>query len=221
MAKRDPNRLRIRNRRRSHVFDILGIMLGVLFFLAEVGLFIVPRQYDRVCLVIMLGSAIASLPIVAYGFLQIWDLKRPVPTQRVTVRTLFDWWVLGIRRKELGPADGSTGVVLFRPLLGKRYWIHHLVLGDEIEVDNPVIHYPPQAVKEIRFSPDPKEDYIGAEGPIPLCQAAVVMDSGKEFRLIVNEADAERMRQWAADKGIVVCDCDGYVPRPLQLTKNA
>jgi hypothetical protein len=195
-------------------------MLVVLFFLAEAGLFIVPRRYDRVCMIVMLGAAIASLPIVAYGLFQIWDLKRPVPTQGVTVRTLFDWWVLGIRRKELGPADGSTGLVLFRPLLSKRYWIHHLVLGDEIEVDNPIIHYPSQAVKEIRFSPDPKEDYIGAEGPIQLCQAAVAMDSGKEFRLIVNEADAEKMRQWAASKGIAVCDRDGYTPRPLQTASN-
>src|SRR5262249_53427082 len=108
-----------------------------------------------------------------------------------------------------------------RPLLSKRYWIHHLVLSDEIEIDNPVLHYPPKAVKEIRFSPDPKEDYIGAEGPIPLCLATVAIDAGKEFRLIVNDVDAEKMRQWAVGKGIAVCECDGYVPRPHQPASHA
>jgi hypothetical protein len=68
----------------------------------------------------------------------------------------------------------------------------------------------------VKFAPDPKEDYIGAEAPIQLCQATVEMNSGRNFRLIVTEADAERMRQWAFAKGISVSNCDGYCPRPIQ-----
>jgi hypothetical protein len=39
---------------------------------------------------------------------------------------------------------------------------------------------------------------------------------GREFRLILDQADALRLREWAGTKGIPVCDEDGYVPRPAE-----
>lgn len=221
MATRDPNKLKIRNRRRPRWGDLLGGMLIALAILAEAGLFFVPRQYHRACMVVMFGAMFAMVPFVLYGLFQIWDLKRPIPSKPVTVRVLFEWLVLGIRRPELGPADGWTFLTLFRPMLSKRYLVGYLVLGEEVEVDNPIIHYPANTVKQIRFAPDPEEDYIGAEAPIRLCEAIVEMDSGREFRLIVTDDDAQQMRQWAVAKAIGVCDCGGYVPRSLQSKSHA
>jgi hypothetical protein len=220
MGPGKPKPLKIRNRRCSRWGDLIALMLLVIVFFGLAGLFIVPRRYDRIMLLIMLGGILGMVPLMLYGFFQIWDLRRPVTSRSVTARTLFDWLVLGIRRKELGPADGWTGLVAFRGLLDKEYSVHHLKLGDEVEVDNPIVSFPVRSVVRVKFAPDPKEDYIGAEAPIPMCHAAVEIDSGKKFCLIVTESDAQKLRQWAVEKGIAVLDCDGYCPRPIPAAKQ-
>ena len=216
MTPRDPPTLRIRNQRYPRWGDALGGMLFVLLILGCIALFIVPRQYDRIPLIVIFGSMLAMVPLFLYGMFQLWDLRRPVTKPSVTVRVLFDWLVLGIRRKELGPADGFTALTPFRGLLSQEYSVHHLELGDEIEVETPMIRFRASSAERVRFAPDPKEDYIGAEAPLQFCEAIVEMDSGKKFKLIVTEADAHRLRHWANSKGIAVCDCDGYSPRPIQ-----
>jgi hypothetical protein len=215
MKPSEPKPLKIRNRRYPRWGEMVALMLLVLIIFGLAGLCIVPRRYDRIMVLNMFGGMLAMVPLMLYGFFQLWDLKRPVPSRPVTARMLFDWLVVGIRRKELGPADGWTALAAFRGLLDKCYCVHHLKLGDEVEVDNPIVSYPVRAVARVKFAPDPKEDYIGSEAPIQLCEATVEMDSGRNFVLIATEADAQRMRQWAVEKGIAVEDCDGYCPRPI------
>ena len=115
MTPRDPGEFRIRNQRCRRAFDLLGAMLVVCVFAGLLGLFILPRRFDRIMLLVILGSVSAMVPIALYGFFQIWDLRRPVPSRPVTARILFDWLVLGIRRQELGPADGWTALTAGTP----------------------------------------------------------------------------------------------------------
>jgi hypothetical protein len=71
-------------------------------------------------------------------------------------------------------------------------------------------------VRRVRFAPDPDEDFNEFEPTRQLCQATVEIHSGRQFQLIVDEADAQRLRQWAVEKGIAVCDSDGYSPRAVE-----
>jgi hypothetical protein len=221
MTPSEPGAVKIRNRRSPLWFEMLAAILVILvFFGIGGGLFIGP-QFHRIGMYCMVAGLLGMVPITLYGLFQLWDLTRPIPSRPVTARAVFDWLVLGIRRKELGPADGWTALVMFRGLLSKKYLVHHLKLGDEVEVDNPVVRYPAREVTQVRFAPDPKEDYAGSEKPILLCQAIVEMGSGRQFRLIVDEADARRLREWASAKGIAVSDCDGYRPRTEELPWRA
>lgn len=217
----DARVLHIRNRRPSRWFEMLAGMLVAVIFFGMVGLFFGSPLFKRLMALVILGGLLGLVPIMLYGFFQIWDLRRPVPNQPVTARAYLAWLFLGIRSKELGPADGLTALAILRPLLDTRYLINHLKLGEEVEVDNPIVRYPARAVARVRFAPDPKEDYAGDERPMRLCDAIVEMDSGREFHLFVTETDAQRLRQWAEAKGITVCDCDGYVPRPVEAVKDA
>ena len=85
-------------------------------------------------------------------------------------------------------------------------------LGDEIWFD-PRWPVPVAAVVRVRFAPDPAEDYAEPGREVHFCAAGVELNSGAELRLILDEADAARLRTWAVTKGIAVCDCDGYSPR--------
>jgi hypothetical protein len=76
-------------------------------------------------------------------------------------------------------------------------------------------------VSRIRFAPDPAEDYAEPRRAVHFCGATIDLNSGKGFRLIVDEADAARLRTWAVTKGIAVCDCDGYSPRTTEPTTEA
>jgi hypothetical protein len=210
----DPGRLHIRNQRYPRWFDMLFGMLVALVAFGTVAAFFTPSP--RLPALIILGGLLGIGLIILYGLFQMWDLRRPVTSNLATARTLFDWLVLGIRRKELGPADGSTALTAIRPLLRSRYVIHHLNLAEDVEVDNLIVRYRTRAVTRVRFAPDPNEDYAGAEHPCQMCQATLEMDSGKSFHLFVNESDALRLRQWAVAKGIAVCDCDGYQPRAVE-----
>jgi hypothetical protein len=72
--------------------------------------------------------------------------------------------------------------------------------------------YDPGDVDTIRFGPDPDEDYAEQEGeaPIPLTQATFVRSRGRRLRLVIDTADAARVRAWAEARGIPVIDPGGY-----------
>ena len=59
--------------------------------------------------------------------------------------------------------------------------------------------FPARAVTRVSFAPDPKEDYVGSENPMLLCEATVEMDSGKQFYLILTEPDARRLHHLSLD----------------------
>ena len=211
-----PRGVRIRNQRYGSWLEIVMFMLIGIAVFGVVGAF-----FDKHMLYFTVAGVFGLVPAIVYWLFVCWDLRRTAPAQPVTARTLFEWWVLGIRRKELGPADGTAALSALRPLVPSVCTVDQLKLGDDLEVAGGILRFPLTAVKRIRFAPDPLEDYGGAESPLEMCQASVEMDSGKEFRLIVTEVDAEKMRQWAATKGIAVCDCDGYRPRPVEPAAEA
>jgi hypothetical protein len=95
-----------------------------------------------------------------------------------------------------------------------------LHLGDEIWFA-PRFPIPAAAVVRIRFAPDPAEDYAEPGPEVHFCAAAVGLNSGAELRLILDEGDARRLREWATTKGIPVCECDGYSPRTTEPTTEA
>jgi hypothetical protein len=214
----DPRPLFIRNPRYPRWFDIIGGMLIALIAFGTIGAFFIPRPYDRLTAAAILGGLVGLGLLVLFGLFQLWDLRRPGSGRPVTARALFQWLVLGIRRKELGPADGWTVLAAFRPAPGSRRLVHHLKVGEGIEVDNSfvVARFPARAVTRVTFAPDPNEDYAGAERPVHCCETTIETEAGRTFCLIVEEPDARRLRQWAVEKGIAVCDQHGYVPRPVE-----
>ncbi|MBO0698690.1 MAG: hypothetical protein J2P46_09870 [Zavarzinella sp.] len=218
----DPGELHIRNQRSARWSDMTGGMVIALILVGVVFQF-VPALPTRVAAFLVLAGLLGLALYILYGLFRFWDLRRPVPDRPVTARTLYDWLVRGIRSRELGPADGWTVLAVFRRPAGSHYLVHHLKLGDGIEVSDPFVRarFPAQAVTRVSFAPDPQEDYVGAEHPVHFCEATIEMDSGRQFRLIATEADAQRLRQWAESKGIALRDRDGYRPRPVGSTGAA
>jgi hypothetical protein len=116
----------------------------------------------------------------------------------------------------------TIALAAFDWLLPRRVSVHHLTLADGIDIEiDPTIRFALAAVRRVRFAPDPAEDYVDSEGPMHCCQAAVELNTGKELCLIVEEGDAGRLREWAADRGIAVCDSDGYRPRTAEPVSEA
>ena len=76
-------------------------------------------------------------------------------------------------------------------------------------------------MSRVRFALDPGEDFKELETPIPLCEATVEIESGRQFRLIVTQTDADRLRRWASGKGIAVVDSDGYHSRTVEPAGHA
>jgi hypothetical protein len=62
-----------------------------------------------------------------------------------------------------------------------------------------------------------REDY--AESEKQLCEATVVTVTGKQYCLIIDEAEAQRLREWATAKSITTRHCDGYSSRPVEPAK--
>src|SRR5262245_42871311 len=211
-----PSTVRIRNQRFRSWLEVLMFMLIGIAIFGAIGLF-----FDKHMIYLVAAGVLGLFPVVVYSLFVCWDLRRPGSVHPVSARTMFEWYVLGIRRKELGPADGSAGLTVLRRLVPSVCTVDQLKLGDDLEVAGGILRFPLTAVKQLRFAPDPLEDYGGAEAPLEMCQASVEMDSGKEIRLIVTDVDAEKMRQWAATKGIAVRDCDGCRPRPVEPAAEA
>ena len=100
--------------------------------------------------------------------------------------------------------------------------VARLKLGDDLEVNPGWRRYKPERIKQIEFARDPAEDYHDyAALPVPMCEVRIRHDCRVTFRLIVSESDAERLRTWAAAKGIAVCNADGYQPRTAEPASGA
>jgi hypothetical protein len=203
-----PEPLRIRNQRyprwvvvAENVF--VGGMLVAFLVIENIGLWL----FDvRTAMYALLVAFLAILPIVIRGWLLIWDLSRPGPGQGVRARELLDRVFRGIRRKELVAEIEWTVLSALRSLLPSVHTVHQLKLGEDIGYLH--FRFPPAAVRQVRFAPDPDEDFNEFERMRQLCQATVEIHSGRQFQLIVDEADAQRLTQWAVAKGITVCKAD-------------
>ncbi|HKB02854.1 MAG TPA: hypothetical protein VKD90_11585, partial [Gemmataceae bacterium] len=77
------------------------------------------------------------------------------------------------------------------------------------------------AVRCVRFGPDPGEDFKESEPPTPLYEASIEIHSGRQFRLLVDESDMERLKEWAAAQGIAVSDGAEYYPQPAEPANQA
>src|SRR5262245_47849881 len=165
---------------------------------------------SRTTLIALFVAFLAISPIAIRGWLLIWDLSRPGPGRGVTKRAILDRMFRGIRRKEL-PAEIEWAVLTaVRSLLPSVHTVHQLKFGEQVGY----LHFlfPLAAVTRVRFAPEPDEDFNEFEPARRLHQATVEIHSGRQFQLIVDESDAARLRQWAIDKGISICEADD--PRP-------
>jgi hypothetical protein len=221
MRPSESGELRIRNQRYPRWIEVaghvlVGGLLATLLAIEVIGLWF----YGMRGMYALLAALLVILPIAVHGWLQIWDLSRPGPGRGVTARDLFDAVIRGIRRKGLGAAVEWTALSLVRPLLPSVHTVPWLKLGEEIEV-LPRFRFPPGAVRRVRFGPDPGEDFKESETRTPLYEAAVEIHSGRRFRLIVDEADGRRIREWAVAKGIAVCDGAEYYPQPAEPANDA
>jgi hypothetical protein len=206
---------RIRNRRYRPWVEIAGVMLMVLFVGTVFSPFLFDRQYDRsfgpALFAVLVGMAVYCLRL----WLLIMDLQyQPLPSRREVVRVLSERVFRGVRRPDLGWVAGVTVArTFFGWLVPRRIPVAFLLLGDTVAFDSqfPV---PLRSVRRVRFSPDPAEDYAEWDRPAQYCAAAVELATGRDFRLILDQADAQRLREWAGTKGIPACDGDGYLPRP-------
>ena len=148
-----------------------------------------------------------------------WDLSRPGPGQSMTARALIDGVFLGIRRKELLAAVEWTALTALRSVFPSVHTVFQLKLGEEIEVKS--FRFPPGVVKRVRLAPDPGEDFKELEPARRLRQATVEVHSGRQFQLMVDDADAQRLRHWAETKGITVCDSIENSPRTTEPAQHA
>jgi hypothetical protein len=217
----DPGPLRIRNQRYPRWIEVAGhVLVGgllvTLLAIEVIGLWF----YGLRGMYALLAAFLVVLPITVYGWLQIWDLSRPGPGRGVTVRALYEGLVLGIRRKELGAAVEWTALAMVRPLLPTVHTVSRLKLGEGIEIP-PSVRFPAVAVRRVRFAPDPGEDFKESEPPTQVSEATVEIHSGRQFRLIVTEDDAQRLRQWADARGITVCDGRGDRPPVVEQDTTA
>lgn len=212
-----PGEIRIRNRRYRPYVEIAGVGFLTLIVSGVCGLFVAP-WLEKIMLGCIFAGMLGILAIAAYGWLQVWDLRRSLVSQQGgTVFTELKQWLLGIHRRKLYPAGGAMSVIGLGWLLPTRVSILHLKLGDDIEIEPPLARFPAQLVARILFASDPVEDY--AESAKPLCEATIAVAAGKQFHLIIDEADAQRLRQWAATMSIAIRHCDGYSPRSVEPAK--
>ena len=215
-----PGELRIHNQRYRHWAAFAGVMPVVCFLVAS-GLQFVDRQFSRLASYGLLGSVVAMVVYCLRAWLIILSLQEgPLPAWRETARALWNWLVRGAR--PLDPRRIAVSVVrtLFGWMVPRRISTDLLQLGDEVWFD-PRFPIPVAAVVQVRFAPDPAEDYAESDRQVHFSAAAVELKSGTEFRLILDEADARRLREWAVTKGIPVADCDGYSPRTAEPTTEA
>jgi hypothetical protein len=216
----DPGELRIRNRRYRPWVEIAGVMwlVSLIFVIAFVQFVGRPEQ-------IRAYSVLALLSFVVGYCLPAWVLvlavtERPLPSRRETARAVWNWVFRRIRPNDPGRVGAAIVLHLFGWLAPRRTSVSFLILAEAIAFD-PRYPVPAGEVRRVRFAPDPAEDYADLEGPVHYCAAAVELSTGKELCLILDEADADQLREWAAAKGIAVSDTDGYTPRPAGPVQEA
>jgi hypothetical protein len=190
----DPGELHIRNQRYRPYWEILQAMLISAMGLATIGIFFA-GPFDRLAIGFILAAYLGLGAVIGFAFVLRSVARRQFGNRpRGKARSGFDWLL-----RRLGP-------------------VRTLTLGDEIVIETGALdfRFRAGAGSRIRFAPDPAEDYAEAEKAILMCQAVVELDPVKQFRLIVSETDAQRLRHWAVAKGIAVCDSDGYSPRAVE-----
>lgn len=213
----DPGQLRIRNQRyprwvviAQHVV-VAGLLVSLLL-IENLGLWLLGL---RTTMYILLACLLAIMPVVIRGWLLIWDLNRPGPGRGATVRALYERVVRGVRRKELAAEIEWSALAAVRALLPAVHTVSQLKLGDEVDVHS-IVRFPAGGVRQVRFAPEQDEDYRESEPPLRFCEATIEVHSGRRFRLIVDEADARQIREWAEARGITVADCNAsrLTPEP-------
>jgi hypothetical protein len=212
-----PAEFRIRNQRYPRWFKfaeavVVGGMLFTFLLIELIGLFFFGMKYT---FWILLAAFLAILPIAIHGWLLIWDLNRSREGQSVTARALFNAMFRGIGRKDIGRAIEFSVLKAVRVLLPAVHTVDQVRIGDVVTVRG-LAKFPAAEVTRMRFAPDPIQEYEDPELALELCEVTIEKASGHQFRLVIDDADAEQLRQWAESKGIAVCDCDGYRPRPVE-----
>src|SRR5687767_13092735 len=193
---------RIRNQRYPRWFAIaeavfVGGMLVTFLLIEIVGL----RFFGvKPTLYVALAAFVAILPIVLHGSLLLWDLSRPRQGQGVTARALWNGIFLGIGRKDLLRAIEFSALRVVRLLLPSVHTVDQVKFGAGVTVRS-LAKFPATEVCRIRFAPDPIQEYEDPELALELSEVTIEKESGHQFQLVVNDADAERLRQWAESRG--------------------
>jgi hypothetical protein len=211
-----PKEVRISNQRYRSLSAIAGAAL-LLSFPVAAFMPLLDRRFDRFTKYALPAVGLLMLLYCLYAYLFIIDLRRGQrPSRWVIALAVWRWVVLGIRDHELGPSPGETiAVALFGWLLPRKHWAQFLKLGQGLKIDCDVL-IPIGDVRQVQFAPDPDEDYVEPDPADRYCAAAVVLETGREFRLVVNHADAEQLRHWARTNDIEISDCAGYRPRAFE-----
>ena len=195
----DPGELLIRNQRYRPYWEVLQGMLVAAMVLATIGLFLADPQ-DRFLPRFILASYVGLAAVFGFAF-----VLRSLARRRYGNRP---------RRKALSGFDS---------LLRSVSQVRTLKVGEGIVIETGALdfRFPAAMPSRIRFAPDPAEDYADADKPTPMCQAIVELDAARQFNLVITEIDAQRLRGWAVDKGIAVCDSDGYSPRAIETASES
>ena len=96
------------------------------------------------------------------------------------------------------------GSIVFNVIVRLPIW--SLKLGDVLHPRPHSPPYRPEEILRIAFAPDPDEDYVEVELPIPLCEVRVYLRPRRDLRIIASVADGIRLRKWAKTKGIEVVE---------------
>jgi hypothetical protein len=133
----DPDEVRIRNRRYRPWVEIAGVLLITMIVSGVYGLLLV-RWLEKIMLGCILVGVLGVLAIGAYGWLQVWDLRRGGVSQRSeSVGRVLWHGLLGLRRRERCPVGGAAALIGLGWLLPARASIRYLTLGDGVEIDPP------------------------------------------------------------------------------------
>jgi hypothetical protein len=179
------------------------------------------RRFDRLEKWALLACIFLGIVYCSRAWMLVLNLtERPLPGRRETACALWNWMFRGVRPENPYRVRATVALMLFGWLAPRRIPVASLRLGDTVEFD-PRVPVRAAVVSRVRFAPDPAEDYAELDRPVRYCAAAVEFNTGREFRLILDEADAARLRNWAAARGIPVCDADGYRPYPAEPTSEA
>jgi len=190
----DPGEIHIRNQRYRPYWEVLQGTLVASMALAVVGLFLAD-PLDRLLPRFILASYLGLAAVIGFVFV-----------------------LRSVARRQYGSRPRGKASSGFDWLLQSVTPVRSLKLGDRIVIETGALdfRFPAAMPSRIRFAPDAAEDFADVDRPVPMCQAIVELDAGRQFRLVVTESDAQRLRQWAVANGVAVCDSNGYRPRTVE-----